>query len=414
MKILKAFKWLYPGMWIKRWILLAGFGIILISMGFVTVILEQNPRNKTFAGIIIISGILAVITGVKRIIKSFITILLPWREDELVDKIYQKRILDRGPKIVVIGGGTGLSTLLHGLKEYTSNITAIVTVADDGGSSGRLRQDFDILPPGDIRNCLVALADAEPLMGKLFQFRFGEGTEFSGHSFGNLFITAMTKVTGDFDAAIKESSKVLAIRGNVVPSTLDKVTLTAEHADGSQTVGESQIPKAASPVKRIHLKPVNCKPTEEALDAIRKADAIILGPGSLYTSIMPNLLVGRIYQEIASSRAIKIYACNVMTQKGETGDYKASDHLKAIIEHTTSGIVDYCIVNTAKIPEEMLKKYKEEESYPVVPDSEALKKMKCKVVEAHIINTEDYVRHDPVKLAKIIIDMVTSLKKSKG
>ncbi len=413
MKILKAFKWLYPGMWVKRWILLSVFGIIMISMGFVMVLLEQHPKNKTFAGIIIILGIIAVITGIKRIIKSFITILLPQREDELVDKVYQKRILEKGPRIVVIGGGTGLATLLHGLKEYTNNITAIVTVADDGGSSGRLRQDFDVLPPGDIRNCLVALADAEPLMGRLFQFRFGEGSELSGHSFGNLFITAMSKVTGDFDAAIKESSKVLAIRGSVVPSTLDKVALIAEHLDGSETVGESQIPKAGSPIKRIHLRPVNCKPTDEAIDAIRKADAIVLGPGSLYTSIMPNLLVGRVYQEILSSKAVKMYIVNVMTQKGETDDYKASDHLRAIIEHTASGIVEYCIVNTAKIPPEMLKRYEGEESYPVVPDSETLRKMKCKVVEAHIISTQDYVRHDSGKLAKIIIDLITSLRKTR-
>jgi len=261
MKILKAFKWLYPGMWVKRWVLMAVFGIIMISMGFVMAILEQSPQSKTFAGIIIIIGILSVVTGIKRIIKSLVTVFLPQREEELVEKIYQKRILEKGVKLVVIGGGTGLSTLLHGLKEYTSNITAIVTVADDGGSSGRLRQDYDVLPPGDIRNCLVALADAEPLMGKLFQFRFGEGSALSGHSFGNLFITAMSKVTGDFDKAVKESSKVLAIRGRVLPSTLDKVTLVAEHADGSQTQGESQIPKAKSPIKRIFLKPVNCKPT---------------------------------------------------------------------------------------------------------------------------------------------------------
>jgi len=413
MKILKAFKWLYPGMWVKRWILLAVFGVILISMGFVTVLLEQYPRNKTFAGIIIIAGILAVITGIKRIIKSFVTVLLPQRSDELVDKIYQMRILERGPKIAVIGGGTGLSTLLHGLKEYTSNITAIVTVADDGGSSGRLMQDFDVLPPGDIRNCLVALADAEPLMGKLFQFRFAEGSSLSGHSFGNLFITALSQVTGDFDAAIKESSKVLAIRGRVLPSTLDKVTLAADHADGSQSVGETQIPKSSSPIRKIHLRPSNCRPTDEAIDAIKRADAIVLGPGSLYTSIMPNLLVGRIYHEIIASKAVKIYVCNVMTQKGETDDYKASDHLKAIMEHTGAGIVEYCIVNTARIPENMLKKYKAEEAYPVIADSENLKRMKTKVVEAHIINARDYVRHDPEKLARLIVDLVASLKKSR-
>jgi len=343
-----------------------------------------------------------------------VTILLPQREGELVDKVYQTRILERGPRIVVIGGGTGLSTLLHGLKEYTSNIAAIVTVADDGGSSGKLRKDFDVLPPGDIRNCLVALADAEPLMGKLFQFRFEEGSELGGHSFGNLFITAMTKVTGDFDAAIKESSKVLAIRGSVIPSTLDKVMLVAQHTDGSETTGESQIPVAMKPIKKIYLRPQGCKPTAEAVDAIRKADVIVLGPGSLYTSIMPNLLVERVSREIASSKAVKIYVCNVMTQKGETDNFKASDHLRAIVGHTVPGIANYCIVNTAKIPASLLEKYKDEYSYPVVADSENLKKMKCRVVEAHIVNTKDYVRHDPAKLAKIIIDLAASLKRSRG
>lgn len=412
MKILKAFKWLYPGMRVKRWSLLTVIGVIMVSMGFVMVISEQTSKSKTIAGIIIIIGILTIVTGIKRIIKSFVTILLPRREDELVDKVYQKLILEKGPKVVVVGGGTGLSMLLHGLKEYTSNITAIVTVADDGGSSGRLRHDFDMLPPGDIRNCLVALADAEPLMSKLFQFRFGEGTELKGHNFGNLFITAMSKVTGDFDAAIKESSKVLAIRGSVVPSTLDKVTLVAEYMDGTECVGESQIPKALKAVKRIYLRPPGSKPTHEAVEAIRRADAIVLGPGSLYTSIMPNLLVDKIYKEIAASKGVKLYVCNVMTQKGETDGYKASDHLKAIIDHTAPGIVNYCIVNTAKIPDAMLKRYKEEEAYPVASDPENLKKMKCKIIEAHIVTIKDYVRHDSEKLAKIIIDLISSLKKA--
>jgi len=401
-------------MWVKRWILLTVFGVLMISMGFVMVLLEQSSQNKTSAGLIIIFGVLAVITGIKRIIKSFVTVFLPEQGSELVDKIYQKRILEKGPRIVVIGGGTGLSMLLHGLKEYSSNITAIVTVADDGGSSGRLRQEFNVLPPGDIRNCLVALADAEPLMGRLFQFRFGGDNPLSGHSFGNLFITAMTQVTGDFDAAIKESSKVLAIRGRVLASTLDKVSLVAEHTDGTETVGESQIPIAKKPIKRVYLRPANCRHNEEAIDAIRKADAIVLGPGSLYTSIIPNLLVGKVYQEVISSKAVKMYVCNVMTQTGETDHYKASDHLKTIVSHTASGIVEYCIINTAKVSNDMLDKYKMEESYPVIPDSDNLKKMKCKVVEAHILLTKDYVRHDSVKLAKIIIDLVASLKKSRS
>ena len=414
MKILKAFKWLYPGMRVKRWSVLTVFGVIMVSMGFVMVISEPASRNKTFAAAIIIMGILAIVTGIKRIIKSFVTILLPQREEELVDKVYNKLILEKGPKVVVVGGGTGLSMLLHGLKEYTNNITAIVTVADDGGSSGRLRQDFDMLPPGDIRNCLVALADAEPLMAKLFQFRFGEGTALKGHNFGNLFITAMTKVTGNFDAAIKESSKVLVIRGRVVPSTLDKVTLVAEHQDGTESVGESQIPKTQKAIKRIYLKPEGSKPTHEAIEAIRKADAIVLGPGSLYTSIMPNLIVDKIYKELIASKAIKAYVCNVMTQKGETDGYKASDHLRAIVDHTAPGIVDYCIVNTAKIPESMLQRYKNEGASPVIADSDSLKKMKCRVVEAHIVTIKDYVRHDSEKVAKIIVDLVSSLKKAKA
>ncbi len=386
----------------------------MISMGFVVMLLEQNPKSKLYATIIIILGIVTVVTGIKRIIKSFITVFLPEREGELVDRVYLKRVLERGPRIAVIGGGTGLSTMLHGLKEYTSNITAIVTVADDGGSSGRLRKDFDMLPPGDIRNCLVALADAEPLMGKLFQFRFEDGGDLKGHSFGNLFIAAMTKVAGSFDAAIKESSKVLAIRGSVVPSTLDKAVLVAEHADGLETVGESNVCKANSPVARMRLRPSNCQATDEAIEAIRKADAIVLGPGSLYTSIMPNLLVGNIYREVVSSKAIKVYVCNVMTQKGESDGYKASDHLRAIIDHTAPGIVDYCVVNTAKISDEMQNKYKGEYSYPVTADIENLKRLKVKPIEAHIISTKDYVRHDSVRLAKIIVDLVASLKKEKG
>jgi uncharacterized cofD-like protein len=413
-RILKAFKWLYPGMWVKRWILLSVFGIIMISMGFVVMLLEQNPKSKLYATIIILIGIVTVVTGIKRIIKSFVTVFLPEREGELVDRIYLKRVLERGPRITVIGGGTGLSTMLHGLKEYTSNITAIVTVADDGGSSGRLRKDFNMLPPGDIRNCLVALADSEPLMGQLFQFRFEEGDGLKGHSFGNLFIAAMTKVAGSFDAAIKESSRVLAIRGSVVPSTLDKAVLVAEHVDGHETVGESDIPKANRPIKRISLRPANCRATSEAIDAIRKADAVVLGPGSLYTSIIPNLLIGNIYREMMSSKAIKIYVCNVMTQKGETDGYKASDHLRAIVDHTAPGIINYCIVNTARISQEMLKKYEGEFSYPVTADIENLKKMKVKAVEAHIISTRDYVRHDSVRLAKIIVDLVGSLKKEKN
>jgi len=406
---MKKLKWLYPGMLVKRWIFITTIGILLISMGFAVVISDPVTANKTFASIVILVGILFVISGVKRMLKSFLTVFLPGKESELVDKIYTKRILEKGPRVVAIGGGHGLSTLLHGLKEYTSNITAIVTVADDGGSSGRLREEFNVLPPGDIRNCLVALANEEHLMGRLFQFRFSEGKDLKGHNFGNLFITAMSRVTGDFQKAVKASSNVLAIRGSVVPSTTDKVVLMAEHKDGSQTIGESKIPEAPSPIRRMHIKPADCKPTKEAVEAIRRADVVVMGPGSLYTSIMPNLLIKGISEELLKSRAKKIYVCNVMTQYGETDGYTVADHVNALIEHAGKRLIDYVVANNGRVPENLLDKYAGENAYPVKLDSEDVKKMNCEVIKANIVNAEDYVRHNPYKLANIIVDVISNI-----
>ena len=409
---MRKLKWLYPGMFVKRWIFLSTMGIILIAMGFTMVISEKTPESKTFAAIIVIFGGLLVITGVSRIIKSFTTALVPERDKEaLVDRIYQKRILEKGPRVVAVGGGTGLSTLLHGLKEHTSNITAIVTVADDGGSSGRLREELNVLPPGDIRNCLVALADTEPLMEKLFQFRFDDGKDLKGHNFGNLFITAMSKVTGDFEKAVKESSKVLAIRGSVVPATLTKVVLRALHEDGSETIGESKIPENKSPIKRMYIQPSNSRPTADALEAIKKAGVIILGPGSLYTSVMPNLLIEGMYEAIKRSKALKIYVCNVMTQAGETDGYKTSHHIKAIVEHTGPGIIDYCIANVGGIPKGLLAKYEEEKAFPVLVDEEETRALGCEVLGANVVDPKDFVRHDSYKLARIITDLISSAKK---
>jgi len=402
-------KWLYPGMLVKRWIFVTAIGILLISVGFAIVISEQIYSNKTFTGIVILIGILFVVTGVKRIVKSFITVFLPDKDTGFVDKVYAKRILEKGPHIVSIGGGHGLSTLLHGLKEYTSNITAIVTVADDGGSSGRLREEFDVLPPGDIRNCLVALADSEHLMGKLFQFRFEEGKDLKGHNFGNLFITAMSRVTGDFEDAVKQSSKVLAIRGHVIPSTTDKVVLMSEHKDGSRTIGESKIPEASSPIKKMYIKPEDCKPTKDAQEAIRRADAVVIGPGSLYTSIMPNLLIKGLTEEILKSKAKKIYVCNVMTQHGETNNYSVSDHVKALIDHTARGIVKYVIANTGRVPDKLLEKYAEQKAYPVKLDVENVRKLGCEVIKANVISSEDYVRHNSLKLTHIIVELISNL-----
>ena len=412
---MQPLKWLFPGMLVKRWVFLGIIGIIMISMGFAIIISEQIPASKTGASGVIIFGIIIVITSVKRMIKSLLTVFpQAGRQKDLVNLVYKKRQLARSFSIVALGGGTGLSTLLHGLKEYTGNITAIVTVADDGGSSGRLREEFGMLPPGDIRNCLVALADAEPLMGKLFQFRFKQGEGLKDHNFGNLFITAMLKVTGDFEKAVKESSKVLAIRGSVIPSTLSRVTLEAEYKDGRRTIGESNIPQPSAPIKRLYIKPAECPATRDAVDAIKKADIILLGPGSLYTSIMPNILISDIHREIAASNAMKVYICNVMTQHGETDGFKASDHLKAIIAHTSPGVVTHCIVNDGKVPVKLLGKYKAEDAYPVEADSDMIKRMGYKVVSGGVVSMENYIRHDPAKLAKIINDLAGGRKRHNG
>ena len=388
----------------------------MISMGFVIVIFERSSENKTIAGLIIVLGMMCVIFAVKRILKSFMTVLAPESDkNTLVEKVYEKRILEKGPKIVVVGGGTGLSTLLTGLKQRTSNITAIVTVADDGGSSGRLRQELDVLPPGDIRNCLVALADSEDLLGPLFQFRFSEGEGLKGHNFGNLFITAMSKVTGDFAKAITESSKVLAIRGNVFPATLQRVKLVAKRLNGRETVGESLIrEERESPIDQLLLSPGDCKATQESIDAISQADVIILGPGSLYTSVMPNLLIKGIQRQILRAKAVKIYVCNVMTEGGETENFSVSDHVRAIIKHTGPGIIDYCVANVSRIPKQLYEKYKLENKYPVEiseRDESWFKEEKIKLVKANIAGIKEFVRHDPMKLSDVIMDILSQEKR---
>jgi uncharacterized cofD-like protein len=311
----------------------------------------------------------------------------------------------KGPKIVVIGGGTGLGTILRGLKEITSHLTAIVTVADDGGSSGRLRREFGILPPGDIRNCLVAMADLEPLMERLMQYRFTGGAGLGGHNFGNLFLAAMTGITGDFEEAIKESSKVLAVRGQVLPATLEHVVLRAELADGSIAKGESAISKSKSPIKQVFLEPTDSKPVPDAVYALKEADIIILGPGSLYTSIIPNLLVSEITKAIKDSPATKIYICNAMTQPGETDNYTASDHIKAIINHAGAGLIDITVANTETIPPEILERYSEEGAKPVTADLEKIESLGVTPIGTEIIIKSNVIRHDAVKLARMIYSL---------
>jgi len=399
-------KWCYPGMRIKRWFLTTVLGIFIVAIGVVFAVSEYTL--VTIAGfVIILCGVALVVLGIIKVIISLITLFLPERERDLVNILYQRRYLERGPKIVAIGGGHGLSNLLFGLKGYTSNLTAIVTVADSGGSSGRLREEFNIVAPGDIRNCLVALADAPALMGELFQFRFAKDSQLQGHNFGNLFLTAMVQLTnGDFEKAVKESSKVLAIRGKVVPSTVSNVHLVAEYEDGTWTEGEAKIPRRDKRIKRLYLKPETTRPTQDALEAIANADIVIFGPGSLYTSIIPNLIINGMTEALEESHAYKIYVCNVMTQPGETDDYAASDHIKALMKHTTSRLVDACLLNDAIVPSGALEKYRQENSYPVAADVDVVKALGCRVVAADLLGIDDFVRHDAKKLTKTLIDLI--------
>ena len=322
----------------------------------------------------------------------------------------EKELL-KAAKIVVIGGGTGLSVLLRGLKKYTSNITAIVTVADDGGGSGVLREDLGMLPPGDIRSCILALANTEPTMEKLLQFRFEDGS-LKGQSFGNLFLAAMNEIYGSFEMAIKETSNVLAVTGKVLPMTLENVVLNAELENGSLVAGESRIPDIAleegSAIKRVFLEPENLSPLEEAVDSIRRADLIVLGPGSLYTSIIPNLLVDSIVDEIYKSRGKTVYIANVMTQPGETDGYTVYDHTKAVLNHTREDLLDYVIANIEPSPEAALKRYYSDGAKLVETNGceEKLKDLGIKLLKNDLIEVKkDYIRHDSDLLSQMLIEL---------
>lgn len=421
-------KWLYPGMKFKRWLLLFAAGVMIVSLGIAVVFnykyidhIEEaifravylwsggyDYKYTAIAGLaMVVAGVSIMLVAAKFIIKSVITVLLPSNPSEkLVDLIYEKRMLGKGPAITVVGGGHGLSVLLRGIKQATSNVTAVVTVADDGGSSGRLRQDLGMIPPGDLRNCLVALADTEPLMEKLFQHRFEGSSELSGHSFGNLFIAAMTQVTGDVETALKESSKVLAVKGQVLPASKEFVRLDAIMEDGTVVCGESQIPEAHKKIHRVKLYPEHAEAVQSSLDAIRNAEAIVLGPGSLYTSVIPNLLVEGIGDAICRSKAVKIYICNVMTQPGETDGYTASMHVKAIMDHAGRNAVDYVIVNSTPVPENLKRKYAETGAYPVVVDDDALNQLGVGIIKADLITSKDAIHHDPKKLCDSVMRVV--------
>jgi uncharacterized cofD-like protein len=424
-----SFKWLYPGMRVKRWLLLVPIGlacaiagvVLLANMTLVEALgpvtnqafdlfgvdLTKPSTNVTISLALIALGLLLIFTSLRQIVRSITSVVSPEAEGKLADMVFQRRYLSQGKQIVVIGGGTGLSTMLRGLKHYSSNIVAVVTVTDDGGSSGRLQREMGMLPPGDIRNCLVALADEEPLMTELFQYRFANGDEsLDGHSFGNLLIAAMTRITGDFEQAVKETSNILAIRGRVLPSTIDEVRLQAELGDGTLVEGETSIAKVTQPIRHIMLLPSQVSPLEETLRAIELADCIVLGPGSVFTSVVPNLLVRGIPEAIRGSSALKIYVCNVMTQPGETDGFKASDHVKAVAAHTEHKVFQHVLVNQQKPTKELLEKYAGENQFFVEPDIAEIREAGYRPIVGDYISQTDVVRHDSEKLAQAILKLV--------
>ena len=408
-------KWLYPGMKMKRWLALFAVGVMLFSFGGALVINYEylgraeeeifmfvwrivgsyNYAATTVIGVIIvIIGACIMLYATRSLIRSIIAVLIPDRSENLVDMIYQERKLGRGPTVTVIGGGHGLSVLLRGIK-----------------SSGRLREELGIIPPGDLRNCLVALADTEPLMEKLFQHRFGGDSALAGHSFGNLFIAAMNEVTGDMETALKESSKVLAVRGRVIPASKEHVRLDAVMTDGTVVEGESQIPEAHKKIRRVRLFPERVQAVPAALEAVESADAIILGPGSLYTSIMPNLLVDGVADALKKSKAIKIYICNVLTQPGETDNYTAAQHAKAILDHTGHGVIDYVLVNSAPIPESM---WRGTGATPVKIDEDKVNALGMGLIKADLMSETQVGRHDPDKLCAAVMKIIYSMGTGKN
>lgn len=424
-KVTAARKWLYPGLGVKRWLLLLLLGITTLGLGGADLLEDNGATSPRLSGAwhsltsqitpdwIRISGLVLIGFGLSglaiyQLNRSLLAAFVPPGSTSVVDTVYRHRQRQRGPKIVALGGGTGLSTLLSGVKDYTDHITAIVTVADDGGSSGKLRRELGVLPPGDFRNCIAALADDEALTTQLFQYRFpaihGEaenGRALDGHSFGNLFITAMASVTGSFEKALVESGRVLAIRGQILPSTLENVTLCADLVDEAAAIrrvaGESAIPEARLPIERVYFEPVNVPAYPPALRAILEADLIFAGPGSLFTSVLPNLLVDDITRAIRASNALKIYVCNLATQLGETEGFTLNDHVQAIERHIGSGVFPFVLANNNF-------------GHPLPPDwtltqvpLTAPPDVHYQVITADVVDEQRPWRHDPGKLAQALI-----------
>lgn len=410
--------WLKPGIKVKRWLAFGVLGVLLIVFGIIELInrREYTVAFKMFYITLIFTGVFVIYLSTVEIMKSVIYLVnkgeikVALNNSRIESLIGEKRLLIKGPKIVVIGGGTGLSTMLRGLKYYTSNITAIVTVGDDGGGSGKLREDLGMLPPGDIRNCILALADTEPIMKELLQYRFTDGN-LKNQSFGNLFLAAMDGISDNFEDAVQKMSSVLAVTGKVIPVTLDDMQLKAILKNGNIVKGESQIPKEAikqkSPIERLVLEPEDAVPLKEALDAIKEADAIVMGPGSLYTSVIPNLLVNKISSAVRKSKAYKVYIPNIMTQPGETDGFTASDHLKTIQKYGGKDIVECVIANCGAISDELKEKYDKEGAKLVELDEENIKNQGVDLIVGNLIKMESgFIKHDADYLAQILVETI--------
>jgi uncharacterized cofD-like protein len=411
-------RWLYPGMHIKRWLFAVLVGLTILALGAAILLIEAYRRfiiefpdvaallgagleRELRGAIVITAGIVLTAVGLWKLMHSVVSPFVS-SGDSVMEVLYTKRYLARGPRIVALGGGTGLSTLLRGLKAYSANITAVVAVADDGGSSGRLRQQLGIVPPGDIRNCIAALADAEPLMTQLMQYRFPPGSGLDDHAFGNLFIAAMTAVTGDFDEAVRESNRVLAVRGQVLPATSVPLNLTARLESGRFVAGQAAVSRATEPIARVQIDPADVRANPEAIERILEADLIVIGPGSLYSSVLPNLLISDIHDALSGAEGLRVYVCNVATQPGETGGYSASRHLTTLFDHAGDELFDMVLLNRNK----SARRPAGWQGQPVQSDSRQLEELPVVVVEDDVIDDHNAHHHDPDKLAAVLLRLL--------
>ncbi len=414
------FRWLYPGMGVKRWVLLAfvsmaimatavlyALGVELVRMLYRAVPLRATARYAVMAALLV-AGLGAFGYAIVRLVRSVARGVAPLAHEKTSELIFRTRVLERAPRVVAIGGGTGLSTLLRGIKRVTANLTAVVTVMDDGGSSGRLREEIDVLPPGDVRNCLLALAEDESHFSDYFQHRFASPGELAGHSLGNLVLAGLEQATGGFDRAIEAMSQFLSIRGRVLPATLARARLSARMEGGAVVEGESAIGADGRRIEAIALTPSPAPAYDKTLEAIADADLIILGPGSLFTSLIPNLLVDGVAQAIRESEAEKILVANLMTQPGETAGFTLSDHLRALDPYINVRCFGILIVNSARPTEPLLAGYRDEAAEPVVDDLPTPNPYGLFVVREDLVGVADWIgkttiKHDPDKLARAIV-----------